>query len=646
MPQINTILNQIDLGQIALPQFQRGFVWKRPQIRALFRSLYRQRPVGGLLIWQTSAQNAETRGGGAVTGGPIQLLLDGQQRLTTIYGVVHGRPPEFSDEDAKIFTGLRFNVKTEEFEFFSPKMKEDPHWVDVTWVMQTANLVEAITSQPVLVEHTALYVQRLLDLRNVLNRNLPQELISGKNIRPDEVVEIFNQVNSGGTKLSHGDLALAKVSVDWPEARDTMSQKLEEWKKVGYKFSHDWLLRCVNVLITGEAKFSHLHDVDGRSFQRGLKQAGIYIDQLLTLINVYLGLDHNQALLPVSGFPVLVRYLNRCKGKLSAQQQYKLLYWYIQAGMWGRYASAPETALNQDIDLLDRGSLDDLVERLRLQRASLDVKPEHFAAWSRGARFYPILYMLTYRASARDFCFGHPLLGGAIGHRMKNLEMHHIFPKAQLYKHRYNRFQVNALANFCFLTGPCNKQISARLPEEYLPEIRRNHPGALESQWIPMDEELWKIENYERFLVARRRLLAEETNRQLEELRRGKAYQPVLHKIAASSFSPAEAPVKQVSGGVADDEEQEQIDDLRDWMDSHGLSRGQLSYELADSATGDQLAVLDLAWPSGIQPGLTEPVAVLLDEPMEVHAIANRAGFRFFTAAEKFKDYVRYRSLQ
>jgi type I site-specific restriction-modification system R (restriction) subunit len=75
---------------------------------------------------------------------------------------------------------------------------------------------------------------------------------------------------------------------------------------------------------------------------------------------------------------------------------------------------------------------------------------------------------------------------------MSRLEVHHIFPKAQLYKRDFKRPEVNALANFCFLTKDTNLDISDRLPEVYFPEVEQAHPGALASQWIPDDPELWK----------------------------------------------------------------------------------------------------------------------------------------------------------
>ena len=105
--------------------------------------------------------------------------------------------------------------------------------------------------------------------------------------------------------------------------------------------------------------------------------------------------------------------------------------------------------------------------------------------------------------------------------KMNRLEVHHIFSKAQLYKRNFNRAEVNALANFCFLTKDTNLDISDRLPEDYFPEIEAAHPGALTSQWIPIDPALWKIERFRDFLEARKVLLAGELNRRMEELLHG-----------------------------------------------------------------------------------------------------------------------------
>jgi len=85
--KISTVLDQIDLGSFALPEFQRGYVWNRYQVRGLMDSLYRQHPVGSLLVWVTGAEDALIRGNAELPSGAMKLILDGQQRMTSLYGI-------------------------------------------------------------------------------------------------------------------------------------------------------------------------------------------------------------------------------------------------------------------------------------------------------------------------------------------------------------------------------------------------------------------------------------------------------------------------------------------------------------------------------------------------------------------------------
>ena len=180
-----------------------------------------------------------------------------------------------------------------------------------------------------------------------------------------------------------------------------------------------------------------------------------------------------------------------------------------------------------------------------------------------------------------------------------------------------------------------NLRISNRLPEEYFPEVASRHPEALESQWIPMDKDLWKIGNYLDFLEARRTLLATETNRRLRSL---------LHDDDRWLEDPRETGrsprATLIPGGIASIDEEAQLRALNDWVDAQGLPRGQMEFGHTDPDSGEQLAVLDLVWPSGLQEELSEPVAVLLDESTDTLSIAASAGYRCFTSGDSFRHYV------
>src|SRR5215470_9959542 len=241
--KISTILDYIDSGHIALPEFQRGYVWNRDQVRGLFASLYRRHPVGGLLVWATESHTAIHRGDGPLAAGVVKLLLDGQQRMTSLYGAIRGKAPQFFDGNAMAFTGLRFHLDTETFGFYQPlKMQGDPQWIDVTELMQRGNaglgeFVARLSQQSALAPHLGDYVGRLSQLLGILDIDLHIEEVTGADKSLDVVVDIFNQVNSAGTKLSKGDLALAKICAEWPEGRDAMKTKLKEWTKADYHFT-------------------------------------------------------------------------------------------------------------------------------------------------------------------------------------------------------------------------------------------------------------------------------------------------------------------------------------------------------------------------------------------------------------------------
>ena len=95
-----------------------------------------------------------------------------------------------------------------------------------------------------------------------------------------------------------------------------------------------------------------------------------------------------------------------------------------------------------------------------------------------------------------------------------------------------------------------------------------------------------------------------------------------------------------VPGGIDDDDEEKRLERLNRWVVKRGLPEGMLSHELTD-ARGRQLAVLDLAWPDGVQPGLTQPVCVLIDEDDEVEDAASLAGYRCFSSPHAFRRYVK-----
>jgi len=160
-------------------------------------------------------------------------------------------------------------------------------------------------------------------------------------------------------------------------------------------------------------------------------------------------------------------------------------------------------------------------------------------------------------------------------------------------------------------------------------------PQLIASHWIPLDPNLWLVENYLAFLEKRRELLAQAANKFLDSLYAGALAQP------EETISIFDHPLPVIPGRVEGDEEEQLIADCIGWMVQQKLPSGEYQYELADEETGSPLAILDLAWPEGVQAEYSQPVAVLIDEDDEVKDAATQAGYRYFTGVEEFQNYVK-----
>ena len=195
-------------------------------------------------------------------------------------------------------------------------------------------------------------------------------------------------------------------------------------------------------------------------------------------------------------------------GKLAdPRERDRLLFWYIHTMLWGRYSAGTEGVLNQDLAAIEEidGGLDRLIEGLRRNRGDLEIiTANDFSGFERrGARFYPLLYMLTRVNHSKDWCdTGIELSAHMLGKLSGTYRLHHIFPKSLLYKHAvFSRQRGQRFGELHFSdTRNQLRRYPIVDPAKYIPEFVERQPGAIESHWIPMDPDLWQIENYPDFL--------------------------------------------------------------------------------------------------------------------------------------------------
>ena len=221
-------MDAIDLGTIGLPEIQRPFVWKNAKVRNLFDSMYQGFPVGYLLFWENAAAEESRRIG--IDGKqkvPQQLIVDGQQRLTSLYAVIKGRLVLRENYDAERIE-IAFNPLVGKFEVADAAIKRDKSFIpsiSAVWA-KGANLfeivdayMEGLASTREITPDEKKYIQgAFIKLQNL--SGFPFTVLSLRsNIDEEQVAEVFVRINSEGKMLNQADFILTLMSVFWDEGR-------------------------------------------------------------------------------------------------------------------------------------------------------------------------------------------------------------------------------------------------------------------------------------------------------------------------------------------------------------------------------------------------------------------------------------------
>ena len=516
---IQDLLSQISRDEILLPEFQRGYVWNKDQVRGLMQSLYRKHPTGHLLIWRTYKPSL-VRGGEAAHDGHSLLLLDGQQRLTTLYVLFQGEAPKFYEGES-LFFNLHFNMQTEEFRFWQRSLMENnPAWIGVhDFLREGLNaLLERL--EQVGEDRRAIIQQnlgRLSKLDRVRDYTYTVDQVSGDDYSVEEVVDIFNRVNSRGTPLKKADLALAHVCSLWPEARAELRGFAAKMAERGFGVDLNFLVRCLAGVATGsvllEGSFLKTQAPTFQDAWRKMQPAFEHLVGVLRQEALISGLDDlptNYVLIPAA------IYLARQGGQFPSDAvRRRFVRWIFLAGLWARYSGSTDTKLQQDVALVTGRDLDPTHElessilrergRVTLQEGDLD-RARIDSAVARLSR------IVARHRDARDWFTGvriyEPVTGMSVGG-----ERHYIFSRQVLERAGFtDTTRINAVANRALLGQPAPREHRGASPAEYLPEVEEFQPGALRAQSVPMDRALWRPERFLDFLAARRRLLAEAMN--------------------------------------------------------------------------------------------------------------------------------------
>ena len=541
----------IERGELRLPEMQRRYVWRSTRVRDLLDSLYRGYPSGAILLWETDESVPMQEFAVAQQQNPYQstrLLLDGQQRLTSLSAVIRGQPvsvrgrsrpidllfnldhpdqlavvtevnddtgdgeDEVGDEEAdstedellQRFNRMTFVVSTRQLELL-------PQWVKVTDVFKTdedAPFLERAGIERVNDPRFKKYSQRLSKLRGIRKYMYRMDVLE-RGLSYDEVTEIFVRVNSLGAKLRSSDLALAQITAKWRNSLKTFQIFQSQCADAGFDLDLGLHLKNLIAFATGQSRFLTVGGLGLDVLQRAWKESCEGMEFALNFLKSNVGIDSPALLASPFILVTLAMFGHKRNYRVGPEEAERLRFWVLVANAKGRYSrGSTETILDQDLATLKQDAgVPELIERLRQQVGRLEIAPEELEGRNQRSALFKTMFLAFRAAGAKDWRSN---LTIALDHSgaQHHLQFHHIFPKAVL-KASYTSREADDIANLAFIGGKTNRNISDKPPAVYFPaQLEKLGNAAFAVQCIPTEPPLLDTATYKTFLTRRRELIA------------------------------------------------------------------------------------------------------------------------------------------
>jgi len=559
---VQHLVSEIDAGTLALPDIQRPFVWKNAKVRDLLDSMFRGFPFGFILTWRSPSE-VRTKAIGIQKKGmrvPHALVIDGQQRLTSLFAVMTGKSV-LDDQFRERKIQIAFHPISGAFKVADAAIRKNPEWIpDVSAIyadsMGALSVVRAYLKKLELareledshIEAAEQNIERLVGLKNTPLGVLE---ISSK-ADEEQVAEIFVRINSQGQNLKQADFILTLLAVFWEEGREQLENfaracKLPSADSTAHPFNRlmqpgpDDLIRVVVAVshrrarlsaayqvlrgkdpvsgqITTEARDANLEKLSNaqkevldpgnwHEFLKTLQAAGFHNPSMISSMNAAL-MAYSLWLIGRRSYGLSVTQLRELIGR-----------WFAFVIVTGRYSGSPESIMEEDLAQLrplkdgDGTGFTKTLQAIISGELTSDFWTHTLPARleSSNVRTLNSFFAAQCRLNAKSL-FSEPpvatLLDPQVIARRKALEVHHLFPKAWLKSQGItNSRDYNQVANQTLVEWSVNNEIADQDPAVYGPVYSPKSTAATLALHA-MPECWWKME-YADFLVERRRLMAD-----------------------------------------------------------------------------------------------------------------------------------------
>jgi hypothetical protein len=512
---LRDLLGYMDREELVLPEIQRDFVWTRRNVLKLFDSLYRQMPIGHLLVWK-AREAVETKGfkNTPRPQSPHQLdnffgyLLDGQQRLTAIARV------RVNDGDYPLHFCFRPGRSDDEGEIFSwaiPRGKESVWYIPVFDLLKEPfNLVQFIDelrAQRAVTSEDAERVRKELEkVRGVLDYQVGITIFEGADY--SDATELFIRFNSTGRRLRKTDLNMAELAKKVPGiASGEIAAAQKKWP--GFPFTAPFIIQCLLAIEVGRLQIQNPRDawanVSEESIRRNWSQLERALDQVTTFLTATVRWKRLSSLPSINALIPLIVVL--AKGASFDLKDRELARrWLHMTTIRYLFSGSVYTTIDKILKKLDGKASVSALWNATPKSTLKSLKWDDFDVSRVDGPAMGLVTAMLSTEDARDWKELDRRLDGSVVGKEAQLHVHHFFPRALLRKHDYADDWINVVTNYVILSASTNFDVGMEEPDTYMDRL--NVPARqLELQCIPTDRELWRVKNYEKFLAAREKLL-------------------------------------------------------------------------------------------------------------------------------------------
>lgn len=549
--KVSTLVDMIESGELQLPEMQRQYVWTQVKVRDLLDSLYRGYPSGIILAWKAPHDSEVETRSFAVTASREEaaslLLLDGQQRLTSLSSVLRGEPVHVKGRKTPV--EILFNLDHPDELTFITEVNEDvesdddldgedeadldpmeranrrafhvsnkavsslPNWVKVTDVFSKSD--SEIFKEAGVTNFDdpryANYSERLKQLRSIKDYMYRAEILE-RDKSYEEVTEIFVRVNSLGAKLRGSDLALAQITARWKGSLSLFTDYQSRVRSLGFDLDLGVHLRALIAVITGQAKFLTVGSMSRERLKAGWERTQRVFDFAIDFALKNLQVNSRTLLSSPLMLITTAYWADQRDLKIDPDEAAGFRTWFLIANAKGRYSrGSSESVLDQDLAVLrNGGGATELLQRLEQQFGRLEFLPTDLVGRNTQSGVFKAMFLLFEDNGADDWATSLRISPKHTNSADK-IEFHHIFPKALLRRERreLQDADINDIANYAFIGATTNKQISDKTPATY----RTLYPAArLEAQLVRFDQWGDSAHDFEEFIQQRRTAIAAALN--------------------------------------------------------------------------------------------------------------------------------------